>query len=155
IDPVWPVGAPALIVDDRAPQMADRDARVREAFADLMRPFDLERGPLWRAQLLRLDADEHVLLVAMHHAISDEISVRVLIDQLARRYAGEAAPEPLAIQYADYAAWQRTWLTGAELDRQLAYWTQHLGTEHDVLELPTDRPRPAVMTGRGAACPIA
>ncbi|MFN7945817.1 MAG: amino acid adenylation domain-containing protein [Blastocatellia bacterium] len=119
------------------------------------RPFDLTRGPLLRASLLKLAEDEHVLLFTMHHICSDGWSQGILVRELAALYPAFASDSSaclpaLPIQYADYARWQRDWLQGAELERQLAYWKAKLGDGNDVLELPTDYPRPAVQTSRGA-----
>jgi amino acid adenylation domain-containing protein len=124
--------------------------RVREEAA---RPFDLSRGPLVRAGLIRLSDTEHVVQVTMHHIISDGWSLGVLIRELSAHYgsfhSGEPSPLPeIAIQYADFAAWQCEWLQGEALRRQLDYWTAQLAGLPP-LELPTDRPRPAVASGRG------
>jgi hypothetical protein len=117
-------------------------------------PFDLEHGPLLRVQLLKLDAQEHVLLLTLHHIVSDGWSMNVLIDEFIRFYdahdRNEAPQLPaLPIQYSDYALWQRRWLEAGEQARQLEYWQARLGDEHPVLELPTDRPRPAMPSYRG------
>jgi len=119
------------------------------------RPFDLTRGPLFRAALLRLQRDEHLLLLVMHHIITDGWSMSVLFKELARWYEAVAAnrPSPLAelsMQYADFARWQRGSLTDDALERQLAYWRTQLAGADFVLELPADRPRPPVRTARGA-----
>ncbi|ARU63056.1 hypothetical protein CBW65_20310 [Tumebacillus avium] len=117
-------------------------------------PFDLEKGPLLRAKLLRLADDEHVLILAMHHIVSDGWSLGVLLRELSALYAAclqqEPSPlQPLAVQYADYAVWQQQNVQGAELDKQLAYWKHKLSGELPVLQLPTDRPRPSVQTANG------
>ncbi|HEX6045329.1 MAG TPA: amino acid adenylation domain-containing protein [Pyrinomonadaceae bacterium] len=133
---------------------------VREAEAEMFvseeteRSFDLLRGPLIRANLMRLNVDEHVLLVTMHHIISDGWSQTVLLNELGALYeaavAGRPSPLPeLSIQYGDFAEWQREWLQGAVLDQQLEYWRQHLAGAPPALELPTDRPRPAVQSFNG------
>src|SRR5262245_7275310 len=116
--------------------------------------FDLATGPLWRAHLLRVGPEDHVLLVVLHHLIGDGWSMGVLIRELgalyrARVQGATASPlPPLAVQYADYAVWQRGWLSGSVLEEQLAYWrTQLAGVP--VLALPTDHPRPAAVTNRG------
>ncbi|HEX8243592.1 MAG TPA: condensation domain-containing protein, partial [Longimicrobium sp.] len=135
---------------------AEREAAVRRrGEEEAERPFDLAAGPLFRAALLRVDEEEHVLLLCMHHIVSDGWSVGVLFRELSALYGarvrGESAALPeLAVQYADYAAWQRTHLQGAVLDRQLAWWTEQLSGASPRLELPTDRPRPAVQSHRGA-----
>ncbi|MFL6236020.1 MAG: amino acid adenylation domain-containing protein, partial [Thermoanaerobaculia bacterium] len=118
------------------------------------RPFDLARGPLVRAALLRLREDEHVAILTTHHIVSDGWSIGVLIREIAALYpaflAGEPSPLPeLEIQYADFAVWQREWLRGDLLESQLSYWRQRLAG-HTLLELPTDHPRPAVQRFRGA-----
>ncbi|WP_217987321.1 non-ribosomal peptide synthetase [Vreelandella alkaliphila] len=109
-------------------------------------PFDLSEGPLLRAVLLRLSADEYALVVVMHHIISDGVSMQIMLDELAASYHAQMRGEPvqlpdLSIQYADYAVWQREWLASGEGERQLAYWQQQLGSEHSTLDLPTDHPR--------------
>ena len=118
-------------------------------------PFDLSRGPLVRGQLLRLADDEHVLLVTQHHIVSDGWSIGILVRELSALYAafsrGQADPlAPLAIQYADYASWQRGWLQGEALAAQPASGRTHLGGAPALLELPLDRPRPAVQSYAGA-----
>jgi len=122
-------------------------------------PFDLIAGPLLRVSLLRLNEDEHIVLFTMHHIISDGWSMRVLVQEVSTLYAafsaGNASPLPeLPLQYADFAVWQREWFQGEVLETQLAYWKQQLAGAPPVLELPTDRPRPAVNTFRGALQPI-
>ncbi len=117
--------------------------------------FDLSRDRLLRVSLLKLSEQEHVLLVTMHHIISDGWSLGILIRELNALYAAyaEGRPSPLpepTLQYADYALWQRQWLQGEVLDRQLAYWKEQLRDIPAALELPTDRPRPAVPSFRGA-----
>ncbi|MFZ6028539.1 MAG: amino acid adenylation domain-containing protein [Chloroflexota bacterium] len=130
------------------------EARVRQMLDESARqPFDLSQGPLIRASLLRLAKNEHVLLLSMHHIISDGWSLAVLIREVSSLYkaylAGQASPLPeLPVQYADFAVWQREWLQGEMLDAQLAYWKKQL-SQAPILELPTDRPRPAVQTYRG------
>ncbi|HSC21465.1 MAG TPA: condensation domain-containing protein, partial [Solirubrobacterales bacterium] len=120
------------------------------------RPFDLARGPLVRAALARLAAEEHALLLSFHHAVYDGWSEGVLLRELAALYgaARDGRPSPLpspALQYADYAAWQRAW-PPAVLAGQLAYWRGQLDGAPQALELPADRPRPAVASLRGAGC---
>ena len=119
------------------------------------RPFDLKKGPLLRITLVRMAAEEHALLLAMHHIVTDGWSMNVLVREAVALYAmysagGARDLPPLPIQYADFAVWQRSWLQGEVLEQQLAYWKQHLGAKPAVLELPTDFPRPAVQTYRGA-----
>ena len=134
----------------------ERLSRAQESVAeDARRPFDLAAGPLLRASLLRLDKDDHVFLLTMHHIVSDGWSTGIFIRELVASYRayvlGEPSPLPeLANQYADYAAWQRNWLQGEVLEAQLDYWKQQLGDVSPVLDLPTDRPRPEVHSSRGA-----
>ncbi|HSU82842.1 MAG TPA: amino acid adenylation domain-containing protein, partial [Thermoanaerobaculia bacterium] len=134
-------------------------ARGREAERlaqdEAERPFHLARGPLLRATLLRLAPAEHALLLGMHHIVSDGWSMGVLVREITRLYAAAVAGEPsplpeLEIQYADFAVWQRRWLTGAVLERQLAYWRERLAGAPAVLDLPADRPLPATRTHAGA-----
>jgi hypothetical protein len=117
--------------------------------------FDLARGPLIRGYLLCLGERTHALMVTMHHIITDGWSSAILIREVATLYqafsAGEADPlPPLAIQYADYAQWQRAWLKGAALEQRVGYWKDHLSGAPALLNLPTDRPRPAVQSYAGA-----
>jgi hypothetical protein len=117
--------------------------------------LDLAQGPLVRAALFRLSADEHVFLIVMHHIVSDGWSMSILINELATLYEafskGQPSPlSPLPIQYADFAQWQREWLQGDALASQLAYWKKQLGGDLPVLKLATDRPRTEVQTFRGA-----
>ncbi|MFF7523906.1 amino acid adenylation domain-containing protein, partial [Streptomyces pseudovenezuelae] len=129
-------------------------AAARVVAADEATPFDLANGPLIRAMLLRVAADDHILALSLHHVVSDEWSTRIFQSELTRLYdafrAGRAPDlPPLAVQYADFAVWQRQWLTGDVLDEQLAHWRGRLHGA-PVLELPTDRPRPAVWSPAGA-----
>ncbi|MEA2599254.1 MAG: hypothetical protein QOF89_246, partial [Acidobacteriota bacterium] len=133
----------------------EREAKTRQRAAEVARqPFDLSRPPLLRVALLKLDEAEHALLFAMHHIVSDNWSLGVLMGEVARLYAafvrGESSPLPeLPVQYADFAVWQRGWLQGEALERQLGYWEASLAGA-PVVELPTDRPRPPVQSFRGA-----
>ncbi len=148
------------LIDLRELPADEREEAVLRLTAEERRlPFDLARGPLIRATLLRSGEEEHVALLTMHHIVSDGWSMGVLIREIAELYgaflAGEASPLPeLPIQYADFAIWQREWLTGEVLEQQLAYWRQTLAG-HSVLQLPTDRPRPAVQRFHGADEPLA
>ena len=130
---------------------AETDADERAALADeTERPFDLARGPLVRALVVRRSEREHVLAIVMHHIITDGWSVYVMARDLANIYAGRAsALKPLAIHYADYAAWQRDWLAAGVGDQQLRAWKEMLAGAPAALELPTDRPRPIVRSQRG------
>ena len=133
----------------------EREAEARRLVSEeARRPFDLTQGPLFRAMLLRLGAEEHLLLLSMHHIISDAWSRGVLSRELTAFYeafatGGPAALPALPIQYADYAVWQRERLQGERLDRELGYWREQLRGAPAVLELPTDRPRPPVQSSRG------
>ncbi|HEY0546553.1 MAG TPA: amino acid adenylation domain-containing protein [Pyrinomonadaceae bacterium] len=118
-------------------------------------PFDLRCGPLLRAALLRLDEDEHIALFAMHHIVFDGWSLAIFVGELTTLYSAYAtgkvsAPGELPIQYADFARWQRAQLQGETFDRLLSFWKQQLGGQLPVLQLPFDRPRPAVQTFAGA-----
>ena len=126
----------------------------RLAIQEALRPFDLARGPVMRLRLLRLGEGEHVLLALMHHIVTDDWSVWVFVSELAALYGAfsQGRPSPLpepALQYGDFAAWQRSWLQGATLERQTAWWREGLRPPLPVLDLPADRPRPAVRTARG------
>src|SRR5215213_3050369 len=147
--------APLPVEDLSSLPGAEREEAVQRWVHEAARePFDLERGPLFRAGLLRLSEEEHVLLVTMHHVVSDGWSMGVFWRELGALYEaflrGEPSPlEEPPVQYADYALWQRQWLSGEVLEEQLGYWKEQLA-ELPVLELPTDHPRPAVQTHRGA-----
>ncbi|MCP4661299.1 MAG: amino acid adenylation domain-containing protein, partial [bacterium] len=137
-----------------------REAEARQlATAEARRPFDLSRGPLLRAIVVRLAGEEYVVLFTMHHIVSDGWSMGVLIRELTVLYAAfsEGNPSPLgelAVQYADYAVWQQQWLSGEVLEEDLAYWREHLAGVGR-LELVCDRPRPVVQSFRGSARPFA
>ncbi|MFO0760704.1 MAG: amino acid adenylation domain-containing protein [Byssovorax sp.] len=129
-------------------------AAKREAAIEAAQPFDLERGPLVRARLLELDPEHHVLLLTMHHIVSDGWSMSILEREVAALYDAfrQGRPSPLRelpAQYSDYAAWQRAWLDGPVLDTQLGYWKEALRGAPHALDLPTDRPRPTLPTHRG------
>ncbi len=128
---------------------------MRMATEEARRPFNLSEEPLLRVTLARLAEEEHVVLLNMHHIISDGWSVAVLIREVAALYESftRGAPSPLPelpIQYVDFAVWQRQWLKGEKLDEQMAYWKRHLAGAAPTLELPADRPRPAAQSYRGA-----
>src|SRR3954454_19775872 len=128
--------------EERAEELARAEARI---------PLDLERGPLFRAQLLRVSPQLHVLLLTMHHIMFDGWSRRILIQELSTLYEAFCAGRPSTLpapdlQYADYAVWQRKRLQGATLERQLSYWRNELAAVPASLDLPFDRPRPAVQT---------
>ncbi|HEU0053466.1 MAG TPA: condensation domain-containing protein, partial [Longimicrobium sp.] len=122
-------------------------------------PFDLERGPLIRGRLVRLAEDDHVLLLTMHHIVSDGWSMEVLTRELNTLYdafrRGDPDPlPPLPVQYADYAAWQRRWVAGEVLREQTAYWKSALAGAPELLELPADHPRPARQSHAGAVAGV-
>jgi Condensation domain len=150
-----PVGFSLAVVDLADHPEGEREEKVRElAREEAGRPFDLAKGPLFRSQLLRLGEDDHVLLLTMHHIVSDGWSMGVLHRELSVLYEAFSRSQPsplpeLSIQYADYAVWQREWLQGEVLESQLSYWKKQLGGIPAVLDLPTDRPRAAVQSHRG------
>jgi amino acid adenylation domain-containing protein len=154
VDLEMPVADLSALPPDR------RDAEARRlALADAVRSFDLARGPLLRAALLRVELAEHVALVSMHHIVSDGWSVGVLVGEVAALYGAFRAGRPhglaeLPIQYADFAVWQRGWLQGEELEKQLGYWRQRLAGMPPVLELPADRRRPVGRSFRGGRRPV-
>ncbi|HHW2159572.1 TPA: pyoverdine non-ribosomal peptide synthetase PvdD, partial [Pseudomonas aeruginosa] len=145
---------PAVSVSIEREQFGE-EGLIERIQAIVVQPFDLERGPLLRVNLLQLAEDDHVLVLVQHHIVSDGWSMQVMVEELVQLYAAysrglEVALPALPIQYADYALWQRSWMEAGEKERQLAYWTGLLGGEQPVLELPFDRPRPARQSHRGA-----
>ncbi|MCA1683762.1 MAG: condensation domain-containing protein, partial [Actinobacteria bacterium] len=150
------VPAPVLRLEaaDLAAAGGEAEAQ-RVAAEEAGRPFDLAQGPLVRARLLRLSPRHHVVVLVLHHIVADGWSLNLLFEELAVLYAAfaQGRPSPLAepaIQYADFAAWQRQWLSGEVLQTQLRYWHQRL-EDLPALELPTDRPRPPLARGEGAS----
>jgi acyl carrier protein len=160
-------GEPVQVIHEAAPialpvtelkGLADdeREAEItRLSVEEARRAFDLDRAPLLRAGLIKLADDEHVLLFTVHHIVTDGWSMGVLVKEVAALYEayvnGEESPlAELKIQYADFAAWQRQWLTGEVLEQQLSYWKRQLAGAPPVLELPTERPRKTSATHRGA-----
>ncbi|AWM93341.1 non-ribosomal peptide synthetase [Pseudomonas sp. 31-12] len=143
-------------IDLRAePQDQHFDLAMNSVEQEIARPFDLQHGPLLRVTLLQLDTEDHVLLLTLHHIVTDGWSMGVLVEEFSRLYAAHcqgqnAALEALPIQYSDYAMWQRRWMEAGELERQLNWWRETLSSEQPLLELPTDRPRPAQPSQRGA-----
>jgi amino acid adenylation domain-containing protein len=139
---------------------AEREAAVREIAAkEAQTPFDLSKGPLLRATIVKLDSRDHVLLLTMHHIVSDAWSAAIFFQELGVLYtafaAGKPSPLPeLAVQYADYAAWQRKFLQGKALEDQISYWREHLIGAPPLLQLPADRPRPEVRKFEGTYEPI-
>ncbi|HZX27069.1 MAG TPA: condensation domain-containing protein, partial [Telluria sp.] len=134
---------------------AEREARALWLGQDeAQSPFDLTTGPLVRARLIKLAKDEHIAVLNAHHIVSDGWSMGVLVREMGALYAafaeGKASPlAPLPVQYADFAHWQRQWLSGATLQNQLDYWKEQLSGAPALLALPTDRPRPAMQSYRG------
>lgn len=153
---------PQMDLDVPLHDVSHLDEAQRQAVADqhslgnLRLPFDMAQAPLIRVSLLKLGEDRHLLFLALHHMVADGWSVGVLINELSQLYTAfdnrQDTPLPaLAVQYADYAAWQRECLQGERLDREVAFWQAHLHDAPQVLQLPTDWPRPAQADARGAA----
>ncbi|MBK9032079.1 MAG: amino acid adenylation domain-containing protein [Myxococcales bacterium] len=143
--------------DDLTTPVADGDvlSLTERLDAEAARPFDIGIPPLLRANLWRTTADEHVFMLVVHHAIFDGTSLAIILEELGTTYvslvAGETPTFPsLPVTYADFSEWHRMWMTGPELERQLAYWKGKLAGAPESLDLPTDFPRPATMTGNGA-----
>ena len=146
--------APLTVTDLSEMEAPEEQARLL-AQAEAARPFALDQGPLFRATLLKLSAQEHVALLSMHHIVSDGWSLNILLQEVSTLYTAyvNGAESPLAelpLQYADYASWQREWLSGARLEEELGYWKAQLSGAPAVLALPTDHARPAVQTFNGA-----
>ncbi|MEU6842767.1 amino acid adenylation domain-containing protein [Streptomyces sp. NPDC046716] len=161
VQSVDPAGEPALATEDlgHLPASERTAAAAERARAEAVLPFDLAAGPLTRFRLLRLDERCSVLMVTMHHAVSDGWSVGVLLRDLGALYraaldGGAAALPPLPVQYRDYAVWQRALLDGPLRDAQLGYWLDCLADARPVLDLPTDRPRPASPRHVGDTVPV-
>ncbi|MDR0809181.1 MAG: amino acid adenylation domain-containing protein, partial [Gemmobacter sp.] len=163
--PVMEIAAPAafdLPLEDLGHLVPEEARAATEAICqnEAARPFDLSQGPLLRARLLRLGALDHVLVLTIHHIVADGWSIGVLVDEITALYAatlqGRSDPlAPLAIQYPDFAIWQRDWLAGDRLQRQIHYWRNQLAEAPALLALPTDRPRPAVQSHRGGTVDFA
>nr|WP_240979180.1 non-ribosomal peptide synthetase [Longimicrobium terrae] len=153
---IAPADAGFPLADHDLAGRPDADIALRRMLADeSAEAFDLQRGPLIRGRLIRLAADDHLLLITMHHIVSDGWSSDVLTRELDALYAAFRAGEPdplppLAVQYADYAVWQRRWVAGEVLQAQADYWTRTLAGAPELLELPTDQPRPAQRDPAGA-----
>ena len=153
IAPEFAVTLPVVSLKNVAEE--EREALAHKfIFEESQTPFDLSQTPLWRAKLLSLDTDDHVLLLMMHHIIADEWSLGVLLRDVAALYEAlvtgtRSALPDLPIQYADFAAWQQQWLQGEECQKQLSYWKEQLAGPLTVLALPTDGPRPPVSSFRG------
>jgi len=144
------------VVDLQQLSEAEQAAEIqRLSIEESQQPFDLTNGPLFRVKLLRLGEESHVLLLTIHHIISDGWSMGIFIEEIITLYkafsTGMPSPLPkLPVQYADFAYWQREWFTGDVLESQLTYWKELLAGAPPLLELPTDRPRPPVQTFRGS-----
>ena len=139
-----------LLVEHDLRQAPDAQAQLERLIREEVRaPFDLARGPLIRARLIRLAEEEYVFLLTQHHIVSDGWSLGILVHELSQLYSGDSLPE-LPIQYPDYAAWQRRWLAGERLQSQSEYWRKALADAPALLSLPTDRPRPARQSLTGA-----
>jgi amino acid adenylation domain-containing protein len=155
IAPPQPLSLQVVDLTALPPQERQAEAQ-RLADDDAQRPFDLSTGPLFRVQLVRLAEEDHLLLITMHHIVSDGWSIKLLGHELASLYnayrAGEDSPlSALPIQYADFAVWQREWMRGEQLEKQLEYWREQFGGELPEMELPMDHARPARQSYRGAA----
>ena len=157
--------APTSWIALRLVDLSSKPVSQREAAAlalaseEAKRPFDLERGPLLRTTLARMDKEAYIFLFTIHHIISDAWSTGVFWQELTQIWdafaEGKPSPLPdLPIQYADFAVWQRNWLRGPVLEKQLAYWREQLAGMA-TLQLPTDRPRPEIQSTRGAALRVA
>ncbi|HYG64235.1 MAG TPA: amino acid adenylation domain-containing protein, partial [Thermoanaerobaculia bacterium] len=147
---------PLSMVDLSALSEIAREELARTlAAAEAARPFDLARGPLLRGVLLRLAESDHAVVLTMHHIASDGWSMGIMVREVAALYpafaAGHPSPLPaLPVQYADFSVWQRSWLQGGVLEQEIDFWRQRLAGLPPLLELPTDRPRPALLSHRGA-----
>jgi amino acid adenylation domain-containing protein len=153
--PAEEASALPLIDLSALPEETRDEERRRLSLEEGRRFFDLARGPMLRTSLLSLGEGGHVLLLTMHHIASDGWTIGILIRELEALYRafsqGRPSPLPeLPLQYSDYAYWQRRWLDGPAMEEHLAYWRRRLAGRLPVLEMPTDRPRPALLTSRGA-----
>lgn len=145
----WPLPLTDL---GHLPPAARNDEMRRLIAVEAERPFNLEAGPTFRTVLLRLGADEHVLLLSLHQIVADDWSVGILVRELIVLYETGGAPSslpPLPVQYADFAVWQRQWLQGEVLKQQLEYWRQQFDDLPPALELPSDFPRRAMQSFHG------
>jgi len=148
------VQVPILNLTDLPESEREREA-LRIASEEGKKPFDLTRGPLLRTVLLQLSRGRYILVLAMHHIITDGWSISILFRELAHCYEDFASgrePElpELPLQYAEYAQWQREYITGEVLAKQVKYWKNKLAGAQTILDLPTDRPRPATHSWHGA-----
>jgi hypothetical protein len=141
------------VIDLSALPEDERALRAKELIEhEAALPFDLSNGPVMRARMLRFAAADHLLLVMMHHIVSDAWSAGIFFQELTAFYKNSPLA-PLKLRYTDYAEWQREWLQGDVLEERLHYWRDNLKDAPAVLDIPTDRPRPAETT-RGASCNI-
>src|SRR5438876_6669617 len=151
IDPPQPLNLTVIDLSHLPENHREEETRQR-SMEEAEWLFDLATGPLLRAELLRLAEEEHVMLLTMHHVVSDGWSVGVLVREVAALYEAFSQGRPsspleeLAVQYSDFAVWQRRWLHGDVLERQLSYWREQLSDLPPLLELPTDRLRPRTQT---------
>ncbi|HVR99835.1 MAG TPA: amino acid adenylation domain-containing protein, partial [Thermoanaerobaculia bacterium] len=146
IEPPLPV--PLTVVDIAGASEAEA---LRLAISEARRPFDLTRPPMLRALLLRRSAEDHLLVLTLHHIASDGWSTGVLVGELVALYRGEALAE-LPVQYADFALWQRSWLAGETLEQEVAWWRERLAGAPEEIPLLGDRPRTAALSNQGATC---
>ncbi|CAM3778403.1 Tyrocidine synthase 3 [Pseudomonas reidholzensis] len=150
---ILPAAAVPIGFEDISGQ--DQAAQMRKLEAQAFAPFDLEHGPLLRARLFKVDAQEHLLSLTLHHIVSDGWSMSLMVREFAAAYNAAAsgqvqAIEPLPVQYADFAAWQRKSLEGGQMQAQIDYWKGRLEDDFEVLELPADRLRPQVKSYQGS-----
>ncbi|MGD2087794.1 MAG: amino acid adenylation domain-containing protein [Candidatus Aminicenantes bacterium] len=144
---------PVLDLQRVPPEEQSREVQ-QLALSEVQKSFDLEKGPLLRLKLLKTSEKEHVLVLSMHHIISDAWSMRIFLQEIIVLYnaflKGEPSPLPeISLQYADFSTWQRKFLTGEVLQKQLNYWKQRMADVPSLLELPTDRPRPPLQAYAG------
>ena len=154
VEPSFQVALPIADLSHLTEDEREKEAR-KLGNQDARQPFDLSQAPLWRAGLLRISQADHILLFTAHHIVTDAWSLSVLLKEIVRLYKafsqGQPSPLPeLTIQYSDYSIWQKEWLQGEVLNRQLTYWKRTLAGAPVLLELPTDRPRPPIQTFYGA-----
>ncbi|HJR08158.1 MAG TPA: amino acid adenylation domain-containing protein [Pyrinomonadaceae bacterium] len=155
ISPASELSLPVVSLENLPTARERQLEAARLAREDAQRPFNLSEGALLRATLVRLDAEEHWLILTMHHIITDGWSMGILLHELIALYQAFAAGKPsplheLAVQYADFATWQQNWLRGEALETELSYWREQLEDAPPALVLPTDRPRPATQSFSGA-----
>ncbi len=148
---------PVPVIDLSGLEEENKEKEIlRRATEEARKPFDLKKGPLARVTILKAGEEDHIILLTLHHIISDGWSMGVLVAEISALYNAFSNNQPsplpeLPLQYADYAEWQSEYLQGEVLEEQLRFWKKHLGTNPPVLELPTDRPRPKILTNTGAS----